>query len=95
MLESLCLGIPTVVVPQHEEQYYNAAKLTSLGALLLTPPPADSTFRVGLEVVLNEVFENAKLRARLSARGWETVDGGGLERFRELLAYAGCQAVCS
>ena len=94
MLESLCLGVPTVVVPQHEEQYYNAAKLTSLGALLLTPPPDDSTFRVGLEVVLNEVFENAKLRASLSARGWETVDGGGLERFRELLMHAGCQAVC-
>ena len=86
MFESLCLARPTVVVPQHEEQFRNAARLASRGALLLTPPPADPSFAIALEVVLNEMLQDEELRAGLSCRAWSTVDGRGLERLKLALA---------
>jgi len=80
MFESLCLGLPTVVAPQHEEQFHNASRLASRGALLVIPPPSDPSFAIGLEVVLKEMLQDQELRVGLSCRAWSVVDGSGLER---------------
>lgn len=95
MFESLCLGVPTVVVPQHEEQYSNAAKLVSQEALLLTPPPEDEAFGIGLEVVLEELLHDGNLRLRLSRKGCSMVDGGGLERLKQAMVNTDMKALSS
>jgi len=93
MFESLCLGLPTVVVAQHKEQYRNAAKLASQEALLLTPPPEDRDFGIGLEVVLEKLFHDGALRLRLSRKGASLVDGGGLKRLKKALAQTNTEAL--
>jgi len=85
MLESLCLGVATVVVPQQEEQYNNALNLASKDALLLTPPPADPAFSPGLAVVVEGVLADSRLRKSLSQNGWAVVDGRGIERLMEVI----------
>jgi len=93
MFESLCLGLPTVVLAQHEEQYRNAAKLASQEALLLTPPPEDKAFGIGLEVVLEELLHDGALRLRLSRKGLSLVDGGGLKRLKKAMAQTNTKAL--
>ena len=95
MFESLCLGLPTAVVAQHEEQYRNAAKLASQGALLLTPPPNDQAFGIGLEIVLEELLHDETLRLRLSRKGLSLVDGRGLERLKKAVAQTSMKALSS
>ncbi|HUU29316.1 MAG TPA: glycosyltransferase [archaeon] len=94
MSESLCLGVPTVVVPQHEEQFTNAGQFASKGALLLTPPPSDPDFRIALEVVTGEALKEKGLRGSISQAGWSLVDGKGVQRLKNVFNLSKIEAPC-
>ncbi|MBW7995099.1 MAG: hypothetical protein FVQ81_00725 [Candidatus Glassbacteria bacterium] len=85
MFESLCLGVPTAVVPQHEEQYLNASRLARRGALIVAPPPGDEEAAVGLEVVVRETCADSTLRNTIGAAGFSLVDGLGMEQLASRL----------
>ncbi len=85
MFESLCLGVATVVVPQHEEQYINASRLARRNALLVVPPPDEDSSRLELELAAREVAGNDSLRAKLAASGAALVDGQGVSRLENRL----------
>ena len=85
MFESLCLGVPTVVVPQHEEQYLNASRLARHGTIIVAPPPGDEEAAVGLEVVVRETCADSALRSSIGAAGFPLVDGLGMERLASRL----------
>jgi UDP-2,4-diacetamido-2,4,6-trideoxy-beta-L-altropyranose hydrolase len=85
MFESLCLGVATVVVPQHEEQYTNASRLARRNALLVVHPPGESNFALGLELAAKEVTGNESLRRKLAVAGAAMVDGNGVRRLENKL----------
>jgi spore coat polysaccharide biosynthesis predicted glycosyltransferase SpsG len=85
MFESLCLGVATVVVPQHEEQYINASRLARRNALLVVPPPGGDNSTLGLELAAREVTGNESLRSKLALAGAALVDGQGVRRLESLL----------
>jgi len=94
MSECLCLGVPTVVLPQHEEQFINAARFASQGALLVTPPPNDLDFRIAIEVVVEGVFGEKGLRESIARTGWSLVDGRGIQRLKKVLSSFMSEVFC-
>ncbi len=85
MFETLCVGVATVVVPQHEEQYTNASRLASRGALLVVPPPAEKSSVIGLILAAREIAGNEALRRKLVSTGAALVDGRGVQRLESRL----------
>ncbi len=85
MCECMCLGTPTVFVPQHQEQARNAARFAERGGLLLAPLPQDEDFTPRLEELITKVLTDERTRRKLSRSGAELVDGLGVSRLRQVL----------
>ncbi|MEA2063370.1 MAG: hypothetical protein U9P14_06715 [Gemmatimonadota bacterium] len=90
MFESMCLGLPVIVVPQHAEQAINAGKFAARGALLAAPLPEQGDFSGQLSELIGRVLAERKLREQLSSAALALVDGHGTSRFlKTLLSEAG------
>ncbi len=87
MLEALCLGLPVLVVPQHREQYVNAARFALRACLSLVPPPETADHRERLFRALEQLIEDPALRVALASAGASLVDGRGIERLAGAMAY--------
>lgn len=87
MLEALCLGLPVLVVPQHREQYVNAARFALRACLSLVPPPETADHRERLFRALEQLIEDPVLRIGLAGAGASLVDGRGVERLAGAMAY--------
>jgi len=84
--ECLCLGLPTVFVPQHEEQAANAGHAAEKGGLLLAHPPREADFTPRLESLIDRLLTDEQARRELSRAGSRLVDGLGLARLRQVMA---------
>jgi spore coat polysaccharide biosynthesis predicted glycosyltransferase SpsG len=80
MFESLCMGVPTVVVPQHEEQHRNASRLAARDALLLAPPPSREGAGKKLNEIIAAILADPDKRKKMAAAGIAIVDGSAVER---------------
>lgn len=80
MFESVCLGAATVVVPQHEEQHRNAARMEALGAVRLAPPPDVSGAETELRKIITGICGRPEARRSLREAGMPLVDGRAAER---------------
>ncbi len=80
MCECMCLGLPMIFVPQHEEQAVNAGHFADRGGLLLAPLPQDADFTPRLEELIDKVLTDKRTRRELSRAGAELVDGLGIAR---------------
>lgn len=89
MFESLCLGVPTIVVPQNKEQHRNAFKLAKKKALLLTDLSAGHEPDQSLSRALDLALTDMQTRESLSIRGSSLVDGLGTERLGMALGLGG------
>ncbi len=87
MLEALCVGLPVLVVPQHREQYVNAARFALRASLSLVPPPEDPAHRERIFRALEQLVEDPVLRVGLARAGAALVDGRGVERLAGTMAY--------
>ncbi|MCE5271957.1 hypothetical protein LLH00_11835 [bacterium] len=87
MLEALCVGVPVLVVPQHREQYVNAARFALRAGLSLAPPPEDAAHRERIFRALEQIIEDPVLRVGLARAGAALVDGHALERLAGTMAY--------
>jgi spore coat polysaccharide biosynthesis predicted glycosyltransferase SpsG len=83
MYEFCALGLPCIVIPDHDKQVENAKVLADRGAVIATSPLATLT---------NEELANAvrgllavEARDALSARAQATIDGKGAERIADRL----------
>lgn len=87
MLESLCLGIPTLVVPQNREQYVNAARFAVRAAVSIVPPPGETDQPERIYRALDQLFDDPVCRVGLSRSAAALVDGGGMERLSGAINY--------
>ena len=85
MCECMCLGTPTVFVPQHQEQARNAAHFAEKGGLLLASLPQNEDFTSRLGELIAKVLTDKLTRRKLSRSGAELVDGLGVSRLRQVL----------
>ena len=85
MLESLCLGLPTVVVPQNEEQRSNSQEFADRGAVILGPMPTETGYREKLSALVNIILQDRNLYLELASRGINLIDGLGAKRVSEII----------
>jgi spore coat polysaccharide biosynthesis predicted glycosyltransferase SpsG len=83
MCECMCLGIPTVFVPQHREQFANARRLADRGGILLAELPDNEGFYSSLEELIDKLLTDRETRTELSGAGSEIVDGQGISRLEK------------
>ena len=85
MLESLCLGVPTVVVPQNEEQRLNSEEFARRGAVLVGPLPDEPGYGEKLAGLVKKILEDGDLYLRLASKGINLIDGLGAKRITEII----------
>ncbi len=79
MFEAAAVGLPTIVVSQNEPQLSNARRLASYRAVV-NAGLFSETSAEDIASILASWQSSRDVRARLSRRASETVDGKGLER---------------
>ncbi|MBN2289547.1 MAG: hypothetical protein JXQ83_09470 [Candidatus Glassbacteria bacterium] len=85
MCECMCLGLPTLFVPQHGEQAVNARHFADRGGLLLAGTPDRPGFMARLEKLTGKLLTDTRTRRELSRTGSRLVDGLGVERLKKAL----------
>ena len=83
MVESMCLGFPTIPIPIHLEQCKFVQEMQTLGAVI----PAIKDDGESCEIV--EIVQNARnhhFRADVSKNAMEAVDGLGAKRIHEIIS---------
>ena len=85
MLESLCLGVPTVVVPQNEEQKVNSEEFARRGAVIVGPLPEETGYFAKLAGQVKKILEDSDLYLSLASKGINLIDGLGANRVSEII----------
>jgi len=82
MYESLCLGVPTVVIAQNKAQAKNARRMEKKGAVIYLGEGSKISEKKIMRKVL-ALIDASTQRERLAARGRKEIDGKGIFRILE------------